>query len=131
MPYCRNYMKISTFSTCIGNYLGKYLIHFPPSSLDGFYGFDSTRQIKKKILWKYLCEFIKILTCLCCHQIGISTTWKRRGQSFRHDLLLDWFYTISQKGFKRNIFNNENSNIKTLHVIFDLYQWCLQFKAYL
>ena len=33
---------------------------------------------------------------------------------------------MSQKGFKRNIFNNENSNIKTLHVKFNLYQWRLQ-----
>ena len=28
---------------------------------------------------------------LCCYQIGISTTWKRRCQSFRHDIFF-FFY---------------------------------------
>ena len=123
-PLSHSTMRSKSFWNCLYIFLRLVCMVF-------FYGFDPTHQIKKKILWKCLSDFKKILTSLCCHQIGISITWKRRGQSFRHDLLLDWFCTMSQKGFKRNIFNNENSNIKTLHVNFDLYQWCLQFKAHL
>ena len=42
-------MRLKSFWNCI------YI--FLPSTLDGFfYGFDPTHQIKKEILWKYLCD---------------------------------------------------------------------------